>query len=99
MLQLVFADEPQSELVVCHWTCRCSRHGGGQRVARKGNRDKAAFGRIPGIGGRHRDLDGGRAHGDIDRHGIVSKINLVPSTSCPAEWQTCDVLLGLIGCA
>jgi hypothetical protein len=54
--------------------------GCGQRVARKGNRDKAASGQIPWIGGGHRDLDRGGAHGDIDRHGIVPEINLVPST-------------------
>jgi hypothetical protein len=78
--QSVFSDEPQSEFVVCHWTRSSSGHGCRQRVARKGNRDKAASGRIPWIGGGHRDLDRGGAHGDIDRHGIFPEINLVPST-------------------
>ena len=79
-LHALFADEPQSGFVVCHWTRSSSGHGCGQRVARKGNRDKMTSGRIRWIDGCRRDLDRGGAHGDIDRHGIGPEINLVPST-------------------
>ena len=78
--QSILSDEPQSEFVVSNGTCCSSGHGGGKGIARKGNRDKAASGRIAWIDGRHRDLDRGWGHGGIDRHGIVPEINLVPST-------------------